>query len=181
MKATFDTNRLILRPPELDDIANYVALDRDPRVMRYIGDGTVNKDIAAFEKRLRERIPLHQRRVLGLWSVIRKHDHAFCGWAMLRDLDGTEFIEVGYRLAVHAWGQGIATEAARRLIEYAFDDVGLPAITGITHPDNAASQNVLRKCGLRHRGYGRFYGRDNLPFFLITRAEFESSACDDAD
>ena len=68
-------------------------------------------------------------------------------------------VEVGYRLRYGAWGRGFATEGARELVRYGFDDLGLQRIVGVTHPDNEASQRVLQKIGLTDIGWGRYYGR----------------------
>jgi RimJ/RimL family protein N-acetyltransferase len=68
-------------------------------------------------------------------------------------------VEVGYRLLPDAWGQGYATEGASALVRYGFGEVGLTRIVGLTHPQNAASQSVLRKAGLRDAGFGQYYGR----------------------
>jgi ribosomal-protein-alanine N-acetyltransferase len=43
-------------------------------------------------------------------------------------------------------------------VRYGFDDLGLQRIIGITHPDNAASQRVLQKAGLKDAGWGHYYG-----------------------
>jgi [ribosomal protein S5]-alanine N-acetyltransferase len=79
-------------------------------------------------------------------------------------------VEVGYRLRHDAWGQGFATEGARELVRYGFDTVGLLRIIGITDPDNLASQNVLRKCGLADAGWGRYYGQ-RLRVFAATNPQ----------
>jgi RimJ/RimL family protein N-acetyltransferase len=68
-------------------------------------------------------------------------------------------IEVGYRLAPNAWGRGYATEGARAVVRYGFADLGLDRIIGLTHPDNAASQRVLQKAGLKDSGWGNYYRR----------------------
>jgi RimJ/RimL family protein N-acetyltransferase len=73
---------------------------------------------------------------------------------------------------VAAWGKGIAREAAARLIAYGFDNVGLGAIVGITHPENAASQRVLGACGLARVGAGNFYGQIGLPMFALSGEAF---------
>jgi hypothetical protein len=45
------------------------------------------------------------------------------------------------------------------LLRHAFADLGLFRVIGVTHPDNKASQRVLRKCGLVDEGWARYYGR----------------------
>ena len=75
----------------------------------------------------------------------------------------------GYRLLPDAWGRGFATEGARALLNHGFQTLGLYRIIGLTHPDNAASQRVLQKAGLRDAGWGRYYER-NLRVFVAERS-----------
>ncbi|MDE2210614.1 MAG: GNAT family N-acetyltransferase [Betaproteobacteria bacterium] len=134
-------------------------LDSDPRVMRYIGSGRLST---------REQVDDAIRRIpriyalypgLGTWRATRRDNGEFIGWFALKYIPRTAEVEVGYRLRYAAWGRGYATEGARALVEYGFDDLGLYRIVGVTHPDNAASQRVLRKAGLGEVGWAHYYGR----------------------
>lgn len=59
---------------------------------------------------------------------------------------------MGYRLLPEWWGKGLATEGARVLIRYEFEQCDLEKIVGFTHIENESSQNVLLKCGLARKG-----------------------------
>jgi RimJ/RimL family protein N-acetyltransferase len=174
LKPDLQTARLRLTPLTGEHVGAVMAMDADPLVMRYIGNGQPVTPSAALAQSYLERWAVRRPQALGVWAIHELSDAAqtFLGWVSLKDLDGTEFIEVGYRLPQHAWGRGIATEAAARVIRYGFEHVGLPVIVGITHADNARSQAVLMKCGLTLRGRGDFYRQANLPFLAVTRAEF---------
>ena len=134
-------------------------LDADPRVMRYIGDGraSTREQIDRVMRRLPRAYKLYPG--LGTWRAARRDNGDFIGWFALKYVPGTGEVEVGYRLRHAAWGNGYATEGARELVRYGFDDLGLFRIIGLAHPDNRASQNVLVKVGLRDIGWGRYYGR----------------------
>ena len=93
---------------------------------------------------------------------------AIIGWFCLKYAPKTVDIEVGYRLLAEVWGRGLATEGARALVRYGFDELGLDRIIGVTHPDNAASQRVLVKAGLDDAGWGNYYGRE-LRLFVARR------------
>jgi RimJ/RimL family protein N-acetyltransferase len=56
--------------------------------------------------------------------------------------------ELGWRLARHAWGRGLATEAARAVRDHAFERLALHELISIVHPDNARSQRVATKLGM---------------------------------
>ena len=159
------TERLELREFVDSDLPDLVRLDTDPRVMRYIGDGRALAEQAVAEilKRVRRSYALYPD--LGVWHAQRRDTGDFLGWFCLKYIPRTVEVEVGYRLLPDAWGQGYATEGASALVRYGFSEVGLTRIVGLTHPQNAASQSVLRKAGLRDAGYGHYYGR-RLRYFV---------------
>jgi RimJ/RimL family protein N-acetyltransferase len=152
------TLRLDLREFVASDFDDEYRLDSDPRVMKYIGDGHVatRAEVAAAMKRIPRVYQFYPG--LGTWRATRRDTGAYVGWFTLKYIPKTVEVEVGYRLLHEAWGQGFATEGARELVRYGFEDVGLDRIIGLTHKDNAASQHVLMKCGLQSAGWGRYYG-----------------------
>jgi ribosomal-protein-alanine N-acetyltransferase len=62
----------------------------------------------------------------------------------------TPCVEVGWRLAVEAWGQGYASEAAREALRFGFEDAGLGEIVSFTSPLNTRSMAVMQRIGM-HR------------------------------
>ena len=89
--------------------------------------------------------PIHHRR--------RDDPGSFVGWALLipQDTVGPE-IEIGWRLRREAWGQGLATEAARPVLRHAFATLRLPEVVAEIDPANAASLRIAEKLGMRLRG-----------------------------
>ena len=171
------TARLVLREFTPDDVEAMHALDGDPRVMRYIGDGgtSTRADAEAAIARVLRRYVEHPRQ--GVWHVSRRDTGRFIGWVSLKFAGDSPDVEVGYRYVHNAWGHGFATEAARRMLERGFDAVGLDRIIGVTHPDNAASQRVLTKIGMQDAGWGRYYDHD-LRLFAIERKRWVESVRD---
>jgi RimJ/RimL family protein N-acetyltransferase len=163
------TERLALREFTDGDLPDLMRLDTDPRVMRYIGSGRALTTDAVSEvlRRVRRYYDLYPN--LGVWRAERRDKGAFVGWFCLKYIPRTVEVEVGYRLLPEAWGQGYATEGATALVRYGFEEVGLTRIVGLTHPRNAASQNVLLKAGLRDAGFANYYGR-RLRYFVAGRA-----------
>jgi RimJ/RimL family protein N-acetyltransferase len=177
-----ETARLSLREFHADDADNLYRLDRNPCVMRYIGDGSVAT--RASVTAALERAAKHYRNYpgLGVWPAEERTSGEFVGWFCLKYVRGqttfsgnvggtassagetwsdpTVEVELGYRLLPDAWGYGYATEGAQALVRYGFETLGLYRIIGLTHPGNMASQRVLRKAGLRDAGWGRYYDGD---------------------
>ena len=153
------TARLVLSEITAEHGHELYELDADPRVMRYIGAGRVRtrEDVDEAMRRIPRAYALYPG--LGTWRATRRDNGDFVGWFALKYVPGTVEVEVGYRLRHAAWGRGYATEGARELVDYGFDELGLFRIIGITHPENVSSRRVLEKAGLVDAGMGYYYGR----------------------
>lgn len=80
-------------------------------------------------------------------AMCRSLDNAVIG-VIGFGLDGEGLPELGYWVGREAWGQGYATEAARRLLRHLFADLGYSRAWASAHPDNIASRRVFEKLGL---------------------------------
>ena len=163
-----ETLRLEMREFVAGDFDDLRRLGSDPRVMRYIGNGKpLSPDgVARVLARMLGYPALYPD--LGYWYTTRRDTGAFIGWFSLKYAGKSPDIEIGYWLLPDAWGHGFATEGARALADYGFDDLGLHRIIGVTHRGNKASQNVLMKAGLADAGWGRYYDR-RLRLFVAER------------
>jgi ribosomal-protein-alanine N-acetyltransferase len=91
----------------------------------------------------------------------------YCGF-LHQDVDGTNQIEIAYRLHPNYWGRGLATEAARIVRNHAFGDLNLPRVISLIHPDNLPSRRVAEKNGMKVEKKIVFRGFPTL-VFAITR------------
>ena len=84
-------------------------------------------------------------------------DGAFLGFTGLNPMPegapGEGDLEIGWRLARHAWHQGYATEAALAAVDAAFGPLRLPRLWSITAVTNTPSQAVMRRIGMREHGH----------------------------
>jgi ribosomal-protein-alanine N-acetyltransferase len=167
------TDRLFLRPLVQNDWDMALETFMDPEVMKFVADVGSEEALAAEMKAAIRRGAGGR---IGVWCVIQRETGEKLGTAILLPLpieeDDTDWsllreaqypdadIEVGYILKRSAWGNGYATEACRRLLQFAFEETELDEIVAVTDPLNAASQNVLRKCGLRDEGLRRAYAEE---------------------
>jgi len=69
---------------------------------------------------------------------------------------GKDGAEIGYWVGAPYWGQGIATEAARAVIDFAFTDVDYEVLVAGARVSNPASRRVLEKCGFQWTGVGLY-------------------------
>ena len=170
------TARMTLTDITEADFAAAYETDRDPLVLRYIGDGTgETRSFEDFCEHFRARIESWMSPICRMWVMRPLGSDDFLGLVFLKPVKDTPYVEVGYRMPQAHWGKGYATEAAHATIRYGFDVGGLNEITAVTHPDNAASQHVLTKCGLQRDGTLNYNGRGEIPFFRLSKQDFLNS------
>ena len=141
------TQRLILRDLEERDAANIFELNSDPEVMKHVHD----VPFADMDAARQWILNTHQQLPHGFGRyAIETHDGVWIGRCSLRrsSPDGTL---MGYRLLREHWGKGYATEAARGLLDLAFDKLDLDQVVCKVARTNKASQRVMEKNG------GRFW------------------------
>lgn len=164
------TERLRLRPYRADDATALFAVFGDPEVMRFSQSGA-DPNVEATAARVRKLMDHQEKFGFSLWVVEDRATGAILGDCGLKQLaDGPE-IEVGYRFARSAWGQGYATESAAACVAYGFRELKLPRIVAVVEPPNIASCQVLQKIGLRLHGQQPIYGR-LMNYFVAERDEF---------
>jgi RimJ/RimL family protein N-acetyltransferase len=169
-EASLETARLKLRPRTLSDLEANLVMDLNPQVHRYIFVHGA-PDPAAHRAELTRRIRSAWPERGGLWVVEWQNEPGFLGWCGLLPLEQTGLIEIGYRYVPEAWGQGVATEAARAVLDHGFRVLGFDPIVAVAHLGNQASCRVLEKIGLRPEGLSRHYDAE-LAFYHLTRSQY---------
>jgi ribosomal-protein-alanine N-acetyltransferase len=95
-----------------------------------------------------------ERDGFGLWAVEARNVASFIGFVGLAIprfvAHFTPCVEIGWRIAASHWNHGYATEAARTVLQFAFDTVQLPEVVSFTVPGNLASRRVMEKIGMVH-------------------------------
>jgi RimJ/RimL family protein N-acetyltransferase len=163
------TERLLLRHWEEPDLAAFFDLYSREDVVRWLG-AHPRRPLATTQE-ARERLGrwhAHERGLaspLGLWAMVPCVAGATgppVGTLLLLPLsddDGpTGLVEVGWHLHPRHQGQGLATEAARAVLDLAAQ-TGLDQVLALTDLDNIASQRVATRLGMRDEGVtGRWFG-----------------------
>lgn len=156
------TERLRLRRPTRADLSAFHDIHADPIANRF-------SPIAP--------IPTidHSRAILQAW-LDHWQDHGFGPWVLeeralpegtpvgfaglrWRGRDELPGLNLYFRLRPDAWGQGLATEAARRVVRFALVELGAAEVTAIIHPENHPSIRVAERIGMRRVGPVEFRGR----------------------
>lgn len=144
-----ETERLLIRGWEDDDLAPFAAICADPHVMEYFPAPLSFEQ--ACERFERMRAPLAKAR-LSFQPVIEKSSGRFIGIAGLADVDFkahfTPAIEIGWSLDYSSWRKGYASEAARAHLDYGFRQQNLAEIVAFTFKDNQRSRAVMARLGM---------------------------------
>lgn len=148
---TIITERLILRPHRLDDLAACAALWADADVVRFIG-GVPSTREQAWARMLRYKGSWHFLG-FGFWAIEERDGGRFIGEAgflegrrdILPSIEGT--LEVGWVLVPSAHGKGYGTEAVAAMIGWGERHFAGKRMTCIISPENGASLRLAGKLG----------------------------------
>jgi RimJ/RimL family protein N-acetyltransferase len=172
------TARLRLRAFRDADRLPFAALNADPEVMEHFPDRLTRAESDAFVDRIAARWAADGH---GLWAVERLADGTFLGFTGIAKLAWLPTPEIGWRFVRSAWGQGLATEAARAARDWAFAFLGLDEIVSVTTVGNERSRAVMRRIGLTRDPADDFlhpnlpHGHPQRPHVLyrLRRADWE--------
>ena len=155
---SLQTPRLILRQWQDSDISTFIAMNQDPRVMEFFPEvWSEEKSRSAVEKTREE----FARNGFGKFALELKESGEFVGYVGLAEVNFdshfTPAIEIGWRLASQHFGRGYATEAAREVLRFAFEELQLKEIVAFTVPQNSSSLNFMKKIGMTRDLNGDFF------------------------
>jgi [ribosomal protein S5]-alanine N-acetyltransferase len=139
----------MLRRYDSKDKADFIELFTDDAVMKYVGDGVMTESRAeAFWQKLFEKLYPQN---FNIWAVFNREDSNYVGHAGIypRPTHPADW-EFVYFLNRHSWGKGYATEIARRIIQYGFEELNLPEVFATVDTDHRRSIRVLEKAGMQH-------------------------------
>lgn len=147
MSHLLETDRLSLRLLEPADEDALFAVFGDPVVMRWFPRVRSRAEVREGIERNRQRYVADGT---GLFGLILKDSGELIGdcGPVRQEVEGGMEVEIGYHLARAHWNRGLATEAARACMQYAFESLGAETIVSMIRPENLPSRRVAEKNGL---------------------------------
>jgi RimJ/RimL family protein N-acetyltransferase len=156
-KVHIETERLRLRDWTDADAEPFARLNADPRVMEFFPARLDRAASDALMDRIRARL---RRDGFGLHATEVKATGEFIGFVGMTPVDFqaafTPAVEIGWRLAREAWGQGFASEAAAASRDHAFGVLALPELVSFTAEWNQPSRRVMERIGMTRDPDGDF-------------------------
>jgi ribosomal-protein-alanine N-acetyltransferase len=178
-----DTERLTLREVEWSDLHNIHSLHSLPAVDEFNTLG-IPADVKETEQVLAPIIDdrhANPRRKYG-WAIVERSSNTFVGLiGMNLSADRFRMGEIYFKLMPVSWGKGYATEAAKAVIRFGFEQLQLHRIEAGVATENKASIRVLEKLGMTREGMRRKIlpirgqWKDNYHYALLE----DDASCDD--
>ncbi len=126
------------------------AINSDPAVMEYFPSVQTEEQTIEFIERMQFH---YEQKGYCYFAVERLDTKKLVGFTGLMEKtfesDFTPCIDIGWRLGQNHWGQGFATEGAKRCLEFAFEVAGLDEVVAICPEINLPSEAVMKKTGMQ--------------------------------
>lgn len=165
------TDRLVLRPTEPADVARALEIRSNPEVARNLVSATIPPDVEKMTSWFASHAD--EWRQGTAYRLAITLDSRLIGVCDVFDVAEGEG-EIGYWLDRAVWGRGFGLEAARRLVRFALDDVGLTSLLAGCADDNAASAMILTRLGFTRLEDVRVFSMSRLE--EITQRRFRLTA-----
>lgn len=157
-----NTERLVLRPFNPDDLDPFASMVADPEVIQKATyDGMVMTRTQAWNW-LCLMLGHWLMRGFGIWAVEEKETGEMIGRIGLQYLDWFDDVELVWMLAKTAWGKGFASEGARAAIDFCFVELDLLRIAAVIHQDNEPSIHLAERLGMVKE---KELKRQEIPFY----------------
>ena len=148
-----EAHELILKKVEPQDINDLFELLTNENLYKYKPGNplksldSVKKVIGHYER------DFNKRKTIFLGIYYKKSNNKLVGIAEIFDFDDkASRVEVGYTVNEDYWGNGIATNATKMMLDFLFNTINVNSIQATPMPINKKSKNVLERCGFTHEG-----------------------------
>jgi RimJ/RimL family protein N-acetyltransferase len=166
--------RLVLREYREDDWPAVHRYASDPEVCRFMMWGpNTEEQTRAHVRRSMQSAEVQPRRSFNLVVTLKESGELIGAASLVVSAPENRGGWIGYVFARERWGQGYATEAARLLVKFGFEELGLHRIFATCDAENRASARVLEKAGMTLEGRMRSHEfikgrwRDSLLFAIL--------------
>jgi ribosomal-protein-alanine N-acetyltransferase len=164
MPSELQTERLILRRLTREDVDAIFAVLGDRVAMQFYSRAFTREDAAEWIERNLRRYEADGHGLLAV--VLKENDEVIGDCGVIRQsVEGESMLEVGYHLRRNRWGHGYASEAARRCIQFGFEELGAQKIVSLIRAENGPSRRVAERNGMEVERGVTYAG---LPHLLYT-------------
>ena len=146
---TLETDRLLLRPFTYEDAEDvFTCWESDPDVARYMF-WTSHNDIEKTKEWLAFEVGQIEKEDWYRFALVLKKSGELIGTGLIYFEEEVSSWEIGYNLGKKYWGMGYTTEAMRRIISFAKEELGITEFVGRYAKENPDSGKVMEKLGFQ--------------------------------
>ena len=176
---TIKTERLILRPYNLGDAPELQRLIGDRDVVLTMSNVPHPYEDGMAEEWIGKQPESFQKGESAQFAITHREEGFLIGGIGLNDIDRqSEHAEIGYWIGKPYWRNGYGTEAARAVVKYGFEVLGLNRVYAKHFRRNPASGRIMQKIGMKHEGCHRQHFKkwgnfEDFELYGILRSEYE--------
>jgi len=149
----FTSERLGFREWTLNDLPELAAMNADKAVMEHFPAPLSQEESAALLDRLQQHYTKSGYTYFATEVLATGEFIGFIGLAYQEYQTAfTPATDIGWRLKQSAWGNGYATEGAKRCLQLAFDELKLQRVISTCTQSNTKSARVMQKIGMKYKG-----------------------------
>ena len=149
MNVRFETERLLIRDIEPEDMESLLKIYTQEVNMKYISTGNYKWTYEQLSEKY-NRCNINYIAGIGVFAVENKDSGKIIGEAGVFDSFGkTSKLELGYILNSMYWSRGYGYEICVGLIKYCFDNIGTKSVIARMYSENMASVKLSEKCGMK--------------------------------
>lgn len=150
-----ESERLIFRTIKKKDLNDIFEYSSDPRTSEYLL-WEPHESVEFTKKFIDIILSKYKSGEYNDWAIVLKESKKMIGTCGLTRIDErNRTIEIGYVINPEYWGRGLATEAAKRVVKFAFEELGANRVEARFLYGNERSLNVMKKIGMKFEGYIR--------------------------
>jgi ribosomal-protein-alanine N-acetyltransferase len=156
-----ETDRLILRPLTVDDSEAVYVWVSDERVTKYMPYQTYTStdDVRKW------LMTLQSENETNNFGFVFKENNLLIGSGDIGYSSEKSSWDFGYNMRYDYWNRGLATEAAKCMMKFAYDNFGARDFSANHAVDNHSSGRVMEKCGLMFHHFGEYSKFDGSKTF----------------
>jgi len=149
----FTSERLGFRNWVEADLDAFALMNEDPDVMEFFPKTLTREMSLKLMQRLAQQFEEKQYTYFAVDKLDTGECIGFTGLCQQTyEADFTPCVDIGWRLSKQFWGNGYATEGAKRCLQYAFETLNLEKIYAIASAINVKSIHVMEKIGMKKAG-----------------------------
>lgn len=149
----YETERLLIRPVDVDDADIIFQLYNMPNFIKFIGNKNINS-LSDAENYIRSKfLPQIEKLGFGNYMIVLKEGNQKIGSVGIFEREGLDVVDIGFSVLEKFEGKGLMFEAAQKVKSIGMEEFGLNKISAITSKDNFSSQKLIERIGLKFQKY----------------------------